>query len=83
MRALSALLLIVLAMGPAWAGERPSRPRICSDDLPDGVHLPVQADCGTTAAPAKPRRDGFRDLGNGVSVRIGGRVGAEYGVGGR
>jgi hypothetical protein len=47
------------------------------------VRLPAQAGCGVGTAPAKPRGDGFRDFGNGVSVRIGGRVGAEYGVGGR
>jgi hypothetical protein len=76
------LIAATLAAGSALAAERPVRPRLCPDDLPDGAHLPVQAGC-ETATPAKPRGDGFRDLGNGTSVRIGGRVGAEYGVGGR
>lgn len=84
MRVSSAILVAaMLAAGSAPAAERPARPRLCPEDLPDGAHLPAQAGCGAVAAPAKPRGDGFRDLGNGTSVRIGGRVGAEYGGRGR
>lgn len=76
----AALLLAGLASAAAGAGEaRPPR-RLCPEDAPEGVRLPPQPGCAA-ASPTKTARDeGFRDLG-GVKVRIGGRVGAEYGIG--
>ncbi|WP_245930572.1 hypothetical protein [Methylobacterium radiodurans] len=44
------------------------------------MRLPPRPGCGQGAPQARDR-DGFRDLGNGVKVRVGGRVGAEYGLG--
>jgi hypothetical protein len=76
-----ALSAVLLAVGPTWAGEARPRPRLCPEDLPDGAHLPPQPGCdGRDRAPVKGRGDGFVDLGNGTSVRIGGRATAEYGV---
>lgn len=80
-RPLIALMAILLAAGSAQAGEVRARPRLCPEDLPDGAHLPAQAGCaGRDRSPVKGRGDGFVDLGNGTSVRIGGRATAEYGV---
>jgi hypothetical protein len=81
---LTALLVLVPCLaGPPAAGE-PGRPRLCPEDAPEGVRLPPRAGCGraeTTASQGRTQgRDGFRDLGNGVSVRIGGRAAAEFGV---
>ncbi|GJD33771.1 hypothetical protein [Methylobacterium aerolatum] len=62
------------------AAERP-RPSLCPDDLPEGVHLPPQPGCAGRDRPAAGgRRDGFVDLGNGTTVRIGGRAAAEFGA---
>jgi hypothetical protein len=45
------------------------------------VRLPPQPGCGSARpTPAAPDAQGFRDLG-GVKLRVGGRVGAEYGIG--
>ncbi len=75
-----AALLIALALTlPAAAAERQERPRLCPEDAPEGVRLPPRPGCGRDAARAGAP-DGFRDLGNGVKVRIGGRVGAVYDV---
>lgn len=78
MRLLPIALAFVLP-GLAGAAERTAPPRLCAEDLPDGAHLSALPACARVTA-RKPRSDGFRDLGNGVSVRIGGRVSAEYGV---
>jgi hypothetical protein len=79
---LGALSLAALPRGGAVAGERQAAPaRLCPDDLPEGAHLPPQPGCsGRDRAPRRGRGDGFVDLGNGTSVRIGGRAAAEYGV---
>lgn len=79
---LGALSLASLPHGGAVARERQAAPaRLCPDDLPEGAHLPPQAGCsGGDGAPRRGRGDGFVDLGNGTSVRIGGRAAAEYGV---
>lgn len=76
------LAAILLTAGAAQAAERPVLARPCPDNLPDGVRLPPQPGCDARArAPEKrSRADGFRDLGDGVSVRIDGRVGTEFGV---
>ena len=74
------LLLLTLTIGAAQAGEPPARPRLCREDLPEGVRLPQQAGCtGSPRAPAT-RQPGVYDLGDGTTVRIGGRTSAEYGV---
>ncbi|MFC6792633.1 hypothetical protein ACFQE0_25610 [Methylobacterium komagatae] len=79
MMRLPLLVLVLLVPISALAAEPEARPRFCAEDLPEGVRLPGTPPC--PAAPnRKPKADGFRDLGNGLSVRIGGRVSAEYGV---
>lgn len=74
-----ALALAVLISGHAIAAEKGSQPRLCAEDLPEGARLPSLPSCGTPAKQ-KPRADGFRNLGDGLSVRMSGRVRAEYGV---
>ena len=74
---LASLLLTLCATLTAAAAEQPARPRLCPEDAPEGVRLPPRPGCGQ-AAPQARGSDGFRDLGNGVKVRIGGRVGADY-----
>lgn len=74
--ALTGALLLATA---ALAAEKGTPRRLCAEDLPEGAPLPSVPSCGPVATP-KARADGFRDLGNGVSVRIGGRAQAEYGV---
>ena len=72
-------LALVAMVGAAHAAEQPSRARLCPENLPEGVRLPPPPGC-TDARTAPPRRDGTYDLGNGTSVRIGGRASAESGV---
>ncbi|MCJ2015725.1 hypothetical protein [Methylobacterium sp. J-076] len=79
MTRLALLLVAVLASGGGLATERPTRAQLCAGDLPEGAHLPALPACRAASAPAR-RADGFRDWGNGLSVRVGGRVGADYGV---
>lgn len=75
------LLAIAVASGAAGAAERRSPTRLCPEDLPEGAHLPPQPGCsGRDRVSAKAAGDGFVDLGNGTSVRIGGRSSAEFGV---
>ncbi|MDP4004943.1 hypothetical protein [Methylobacterium sp. NEAU K] len=81
MRVLPLLVLLVsLAAGVAQAAEQPVRSRLCPDDLPDGVRLPPPPGCGQRVPKPKTRRDGFYDFGDGTTVQVGGRAGAEYGV---
>ncbi|GJE38820.1 hypothetical protein [Methylobacterium persicinum] len=79
MRRLVPIALVLLLPGVATATEREAQRQICAKDLPEGAHLSALPACAETP-PRKADGHGFRDLGNGVSVRIGGRVGAEYGV---
>lgn len=80
-RLMTCLLAAALPLGPLAAAERREPSRVCPEDLPEGAHLPPQPGCaGASHAPAKSRGDGFVDLGNGTSVRIGGRAAADYGV---
>ena len=76
---LAAILLTACAAG---AAERPAPARPCPENLPEGVRLPPQPGCDRTARDADRKADetGFRDLGDGVSVRMNGRVDVEYGV---
>ncbi len=74
-----ALTLALLMPASALAAETGRQPRLCAEDLPEGAHLSSVPACGA-ASRQKARADGFRDLGNGVSVRIGGRAQADYGV---
>jgi len=77
---LSALIVLCLLAGAASAAERPVRSRLCPEDLPEGVRLPPSPGCGApTTEPTAPRR-GYYDLGDGTTVQIGGRVGAEFGA---
>ncbi|MHB2207054.1 hypothetical protein [Methylobacterium sp. CM6257] len=81
MKALACLALLVpLAAGAGQAAERPARSRLCPEDLPEGVRLPPQPGCEVPARGPRPRQDGVYDLGNGTTLRIGGRASAEYGV---
>lgn len=89
---LAPLVLVVPLVPPSvaagWAAEQPARSRLCPDDLPEGVRLPPQPGCGTaskTAASktAEPdtaaRKVGIYDLGDGTTLRVGGRASAAYG----
>lgn len=76
-RVACALLASLFLTLHAAAAEQPARPRLCPEDAPEGVRLPPRPGCGQ-AAPQARGSDGFHDLGNGVKVRIGGRVGADY-----
>lgn len=74
-----AITLALLAPALAFAAEKNVQPRLCAEDLPEGAHLSSLPSCGSKSG-RKPRADGFRDLGEGLSVRVSGRVQAEYGV---
>jgi len=73
-------LALIALTGAAHAAEQPTRSRLCPEDLPEGVRLPAQPGCTAGARPAPTRQDGTYDLGNGTTVRIGGRTSAEYGM---
>jgi hypothetical protein len=73
------LVVCVFALVAAEAAAKECRPPA---DWPPGVRPPAGRDCNGTAPPAKPFREETRagrdpgtiDLGNGSSVRVGGRV---------
>lgn len=68
-------LILCLAAAPAVARDGLRRPP-CPSDAPPGVRLPDRPGCRPAeAAPAHP--PGFLDLGQGTSVRVGGRVRGE------
>lgn len=69
----AAALLAVLGLAPATAGGG-TRPRLCPQDAPEGVHLPPRPGCDTVSERRPASGDGFRDLGNGVSLKLGGRA---------
>ena len=73
-------LLIALTAGAAQAGEPATRSRLCPEDLPEGVRLPPQPGCTGSARTPPPRRQGAYDLGDGTTVRIGGRASADFGM---
>ncbi|WP_082478727.1 MULTISPECIES: hypothetical protein [unclassified Methylobacterium] len=78
---LLAILTLILLNSSAQAGEgaRPRAARLpCPQDAPEGVRLPDRPGCSTLPTARPPDGDGFRDVG-GVRLRVGGRVGAEYG----
>ena len=77
---LGAAPALVLVPPAALAGERPAPARRCPEDAPEGVRLPPQPGCGRPDSRAAAAPDGFRDLGNGMKLRIGGRVSADYDV---
>jgi len=81
-KSLPALIVFCLLVGAASAAEQPVRSRLCPDDLPEGVRLPPRPGCAASAAsePSMPTRRGFYDLGDGTTVQIGGRAGAEFGA---
>jgi hypothetical protein len=68
------------ARSASEAAAPPVRSRLCPDDLPEGVRLPPQPGCTAEPRSRQPRRDGVYDLGNGTTLRIGGRASAEYGA---
>ncbi|SFM28875.1 hypothetical protein [Methylobacterium pseudosasicola] len=81
MTRLSILALTLLIAAAAAAAEQPVRSRLCPEDLPEGVRLPPHPGCdGPAQKPATPQRRGFYDLGDGTTVQIGGRAGAEFGA---
>ena len=61
-----------LAVACATAAEGP-RSRLCPQDAPEGVRLPPRAGCDTVTDRQRAEAGGFRDLGNGVTLRVGGR----------
>ncbi|QGY03906.1 hypothetical protein MMSR116_19900 [Methylobacterium mesophilicum SR1.6/6] len=76
-----AALLALSAIGPVSAAEQPRRSKLCPEDLPEGVRLPPQPGCGAGPVGAEPkRRSGEYDLGDGTTLRFGGRVTSEFGV---
>lgn len=79
MRLVLGLALIGLT-GAAHAAEQPTRARLCPENLPEGVRLPPQPGCTDMSRTPPTRRQGVYDLGDGTTVRIGGRTSAEYGV---
>ena len=73
------LLLWFAGMVAADAGEQ-MPPRLCPENAPEGVRLPSRRGCGSERALDRSARDqGFRDI-DGVKLRVGGRITAEYGV---
>ena len=71
---------VPVAVGTARAAEQPARSRLCPGDLPEGVRLPPQPGCAAPAGPPKSRPDGVYDLGDGTTLRVGGRASAAFGV---
>ncbi len=81
MRRLPGLVLLVLvSAGIGQAAETRVRSRLCPEDLPEGVRLPPPPGCDVPAHAPTTAPRGFYDLGDGTTVRIGGRVGAEFGA---
>ena len=70
--------LLALAPLAAVAAERPARPRLCPEDAPEGVRLPAQPGCGPRSET--PPRNRARDFGEDLEIRVGGRVGAGFGM---
>jgi hypothetical protein len=73
-------LSVLVTTGAASATEQAARSRLCPEDLPEGVRLPPRPGCEAAAPKPPPARRGFYDLGDGTTVQIGGRVGAEFGA---
>lgn len=71
------LCAVTLLARPAEAGERS---RLCPQDAPEGVRLPQRPGCESREERPARGGDGFRDLGNGTQLRIGGRAGVEAGA---
>ena len=65
--------LVALCLVPA-AAQDGTRPRLCPQDAPEGVRLPSRPGCDTVSERQRSSGDGFRDLGNGVSLKLGGRA---------
>ena len=80
MKARLPVLIALVAAGTAQAAEQPVRSRLCPEDLPEGVRLPPPPGCTAGTRPAPTRGEGVYDLGDGTTVRIGGRATATYGV---
>lgn len=79
MRVVLGMVLIALTVA-AHAAEQPLRARLCPENLPEGVRLPPQPGCTDNPRTPPTRRQGVYDLGDGSTLRIGGRAAAEYGV---
>jgi hypothetical protein len=79
LRAFALSLALAIPASLAQAAERPARPTLCPEDAPEGVRLPPRPGCDRSERSA-PRRDGVRAPVDGVDIRIGGRVGGEFGV---
>jgi hypothetical protein len=77
----SCAVLLWLAGALAVGAAERTPPHLCPENAPEGVRLPQRPGCGPARPkPALPDDQGFRDVG-GVKLRVGGRVGAEYGFG--
>lgn len=77
----SCAVLLWLAGAVAVGAAERTPPHLCPENAPEGVRLPQRPGCGPARQKPALRDDqGFRDIG-GVKLRVGGRVGAEYGFG--
>ncbi|NEU11602.1 hypothetical protein G3T14_05600 [Methylobacterium sp. BTF04] len=79
-----AAFLLVATVTAAAAGEGSARGptrQLCPEDAPEGVRLPPNPECHAAAAarPRVSRENGIHEIG-GVEVRVGGRIGAQYGI---
>ncbi|GJD49101.1 hypothetical protein OPKNFCMD_1831 [Methylobacterium crusticola] len=72
----------LLAAGPlpAGAGEPVRPPRRCPQDAPPGVRFPDRPECRDAPAPVRAGSPGWIDLGNGTTLRVGGRAAFEAGT---
>lgn len=81
MTVLRVLALMLLALAPFAAAAGEARRPPCPADAPPGVRLPDRPGCRERgAAPARGGPPGFIDLGDGASLRVGGRVRGEVDV---
>jgi hypothetical protein len=74
------VLLWLAGVLSAGAAER-TPPHLCPENAPEGVRLPPQPGCGSARpTPAAPDAQ-LHPAEVAKALRVGGRVGAEYGIG--
>ncbi len=74
-RSLAGLALALGVAPPAHAGDTVRR--LCPEDAPEGVRLPVRAGCPGRQPDRARVDDGFREVG-GIKIRVGGRVSLDH-----